>query len=221
MSSDEEAPRKWTACLPGGRDRAEALRTRSVGCEQQQDGRCGHSGEDKGSVARDVFREAAVRSGLTEPARFCKERSYRRVLSKGVSGGGVTVKAGRPPVKEATAVNIGQSDRVAWAKAEAAEMVKRGRITDELCRFRRPAACEQTDVACERGGMRKISCKRNRFGGIRTPFWTSFRTVGAVLLLDMGGVWMDISAGKNYRSVHVRRVHFTPCTLYLHKKTCH
>lgn len=66
-----------------------------------------------------------MRSGLTEPARFCKERSYRRVLSKGVSGGGVTVKAGRPPVKEATAVNIGQSDRVAWAKAEAAEMVRK------------------------------------------------------------------------------------------------
>lgn len=65
MSSDEEAPRKWTTCLSGGRDRAEALRTRSVCCEQQQDGRCGHSGEDKGSVAGDVFRGAVVRSGLT------------------------------------------------------------------------------------------------------------------------------------------------------------
>lgn len=38
-------------------------------------------------------------------------------------------------MKKATAVNIRQSERVTWAKAEAVVMVKRGWITDELCRF--------------------------------------------------------------------------------------
>ena len=87
MSSDKEELRKWATCLSAGRDRAKALRTRLVCCKKQQDGHCGYSGEDKGTVAGDVFREAAMGSGLIESARFCKEQSYRRVLSKGVSGG--------------------------------------------------------------------------------------------------------------------------------------
>lgn len=49
-------------------------------------------------------------------------------------------------MKEATAVNIGQSERVTWAKTEAVVTVKRGWITDELRRFSRPAA-HGTDVA--------------------------------------------------------------------------
>lgn len=70
--------------LSGGRDRAKALRTRLMCCKKHQDGHCGYSGEDKGTVAGDVFREAAMGSGLVESASFCKERSYWRVLSQGV-----------------------------------------------------------------------------------------------------------------------------------------
>ena len=69
---------------------------------------------------------------------------------------------------------------------EEVVMVKSGCTMERLQRFSQQAFCG-IDVGCEtkRGAKKNgvsVSCKWNRFGGIRISFWTSFCTAGNVSL---------------------------------------